>query len=266
MGLDASISVNMPFALNATLGSALTVILVLTNSVRKYSNNRVLQNIFCSTLVLYLAVILCGFAFLLVKGFPLRPVPFWVYLFPCGTAVLLYAFFYIIQTDARIDPLTQVGNRLSFNEFTGRLSRRHTGESWAIVMIDMDHFKAINDTLGHQEGDNALCDMAAIIRGCIKKNDFVARFGGDEFVLMTRGGKDPQDNVIELVKKIQKEVDQFNVTGLRPFKLEISYGYDVFVQDGRRSVEDFMAHIDSLMYKHKQERRSSDKKGITQIE
>jgi diguanylate cyclase (GGDEF)-like protein len=191
------------------------------------------------------------------------PVSLLVYLFPFGTALLLYAFFFFFQTDARIDPLTQIGNRLSFPEFIDRLSRRHTGKSWAIVMIDMDHFKEINDTLGHQEGDNALCDMAAIIKGCIKKNDFAARYGGDEFVLTRKVDKKPEDNVLELVNKIQKEVDLFNAKGHRLFKLEISYGYGVFTQDGKQSIDNFMNHIDSLMYQHKQaRRRSSDKKEI----
>jgi diguanylate cyclase (GGDEF)-like protein len=134
-------------------------------------------------------------------------------------------------------------------------------------MIDMDRFKEINDTLGHQEGDNALCDMGAIIRGCIKKNDFAARYGGDEFVVVTtRVDKKPEGNVSELVKKIQREVDLFNARGSRPFKLEISYGYDVYTQDGKQSMDDFMNHIDNLMYQHKQgRRRLGDKKEILRI-
>jgi diguanylate cyclase (GGDEF)-like protein len=266
MDWDVNIAGKMSLALNATLGSALIVILVLTNSIRKYSSNRLQRNIFCGTLILYLVAIMCYFVYLLVKGSLEMPASFLMYLLPCGTALLLYVFFYIIHTDARIDPLTQVGNRLSFTEFTDRLSRRRTGKSWAIVMIDMDHFKEINDTLGHQEGDTALCDMAAIIKSCIKRNDFTARYGGDEFVLTTRVDKKPESSVLELVENIQKEVDLFNAKCRRSFKLEISYGYDVFTQDGKQSMDDFMNHIDSLMYQHKQSRRrSSDKKGILRL-
>jgi diguanylate cyclase (GGDEF)-like protein len=131
----------------------------------------------------------------------------------------------------------------------------------------MDRFKEINDTLGYHEGDNALCDMGAIIRSRIKKHDFAARYGGDEFVVVTtRVDKKPEGDVSELVNKIQREVDLFNTQGHRPFKLEISYGYDVFTQDGRQSMDDFMNHIDNLMYQHKQgRRRSSDKKETLRI-
>jgi diguanylate cyclase (GGDEF)-like protein len=184
---------------------------------------------------------------------------------PWETAALLYSYFFIVQSYVRIDPLTDIGNRLSFNEFTNQLSRHNSGESWAIVMLDMDHFKKINDTLGHQEGDRALGGMAVVLKGCITKNGFVARYGGDEFVLTTRvdkGGKEDGRNKISiLMAEIQSVIDQFNVKKIRPYKLEISYGYDIYTADGKQSMEEFLNHIDSLMYTHKQERRrASDKR------
>jgi diguanylate cyclase (GGDEF)-like protein len=178
-------------------------------------------------------------------------------IWPCMTAALLYCYFFIIQTDTRIDSLTGIGNRYSFNEFTDHLSRHKSGESWAIVMIDMDHFKRINDTLGHQEGDNALRDMAAIIKNCVKSSDFAARYGGDEFVLATK-----TDGMTSLMGRIQAAIDRQNEQHIRPFKIEISYGHDVFTADGTRKIEEFLNHIDSLMYKQKEERRrASDRQG-----
>ena len=181
-------------------------------------------------------------------------------IWPFADAALLYTYFFIVQADSRMDPLTGVGNRFSFNEFTDRLSRYITGDSWAIVMLDMDHFKAINDTLGHQEGDNALRDMAAIIRDCIKGTDFAARYGGDEFVLTIKVEKGYRDRVEKLIQEMQAEVDLFNAKKIRPFKLEFSYGYDIYTQDGRQPVEEFLNHIDSLMYRHKQGRRHTDER------
>ena len=183
------------------------------------------------------------------------------FLWPWGTSALLYAYFFIVRSDARNDPLTGIGNRFGFNEFTDRLSRRVTGDSWAIVMIDMDHFKCINDTCGHQEGDNALCDLAAIIKGSIGKNDFAARYGGDEFVLITKVEKGGEAAITALLDKILASIDQFNAKNIRPYKLEISYGYDIYTADGRHPIEEFLNHIDSLMYKNKRERRrAGDKK------
>jgi diguanylate cyclase (GGDEF)-like protein len=180
---------------------------------------------------------------------------------PWETAALLYSYFFIVQSYVRIDPLTDIGNRLSFNEFTNMLSRHNSGESWAIVMLDMDHFKMINDTLGHQEGDRALCDMAVILKNCITKNDFVARYGGDEFVLTTRVEKGSKEKISKLMGEIQTAIDQSNAKKNRLYKLEISYGYDIYTADGKQSMEEFLNHIDSLMYTHKQEhRRASDYK------
>jgi diguanylate cyclase (GGDEF)-like protein len=180
---------------------------------------------------------------------------------PCETAALLYAYFFIVQSYVSVDPLTGIGNRLSFNEFIDKLSRSGTGELWTIVMIDMDHFKQINDTLGHQEGDNALGYMAEIIKSCIGKDDFAARYGGDEFVLAIKVEKDAEAVIRKVMDEIQFVINIFNEREICPFKLAISYGYDVFTADGRQPIAEFMKHIDSLMYKHKQERRrSSDKK------
>jgi diguanylate cyclase (GGDEF)-like protein len=195
---------------------------------------------------------------------------------PCFAAALLYLYFFIIRADSKIDGLTGLGNRSSFNEFIDRLSRQSgrkpvsgrkgaaldkaTGgarrsygaqESWAIVMIDMDHFKEINDTLGHAEGDNALRDMAAIIKGSVRHSDFAVRYGGDEFVLATRAENDIQ----RLMERIKEALAAQNAKKVRPYTLEISYGCDVFTTGGSQSIEDFLVHIDSLMYKHKAERR-----------
>jgi diguanylate cyclase (GGDEF)-like protein len=188
---------------------------------------------------------------------------------PCFAAALLYIYFFIVRSDLKIDSLTGIGNRYSFNEFIDRLARqggkniplsqgdsgnrRPYGfrESWAIVMIDMDHFKEINDTLGHLEGDNALRDMAAIIKSCIRRSDFAARYGGDEFVLATRA----ENDIRRLMDRIKDAITAQNEKKIRPYTLEISYGYDIFTTGGEQSIDDFLVHVDGLMYKHKAERR-----------
>jgi diguanylate cyclase (GGDEF)-like protein len=195
---------------------------------------------------------------------------------PCFAAALLYLYFFIIRGDSKIDGLTGLGNRHSFNEFIDKLARQSgkkplspkksnaadkvtgggrrsygTQESWAIVMIDMDHFKEINDTLGHAEGDNALRDMAAIIKGSVRHSDFAARYGGDEFILATRAENDIQ----RLMGRIKDALAAQNAKKTRPYTLEISYGCDVFTTGGTQSIADFLIHIDNLMYRHKAERR-----------
>jgi diguanylate cyclase (GGDEF)-like protein len=177
-----------------------------------------------------------------------------------GTAALLYSYFFILQSDSTIDPLTGIGNRFSFNEFSDRLSRDTSGESWAIVMIDMDRFKEINDTLGHYTGDLALADMGRIIKASLKGRGFAARYGGDEFVLAVKTGKKNTGNISALINEVEAAVQHCNAKNIRPYKLEISCGGDVYTADGSRSLEEFMGHIDGLMYKNKR-RRSSDRAG-----
>lgn len=77
-------------------------------------------------------------------------------IWPCSVAGFLYIYFFIVQADLKIDSLTGIGNRYAFNEFISKLTRQMTHQAYSIVMMDMDHFKEINDTLGHAEGDNAL--------------------------------------------------------------------------------------------------------------
>jgi diguanylate cyclase (GGDEF)-like protein len=171
-------------------------------------------------------------------------------IWPCFAASLLYFYFFIVQSDSKLDSLTGLGNRFSFNEFIERFSRAGTKESYSIVMIDMDHFKAINDTLGHLEGDNALRDMALIIKSCIRGTDFAARYGGDEFVLVVKS----EYNIEKLMERIQQAVDNQNEKGKRPYTLQMSYGWDVFTAGSASSpasIESFLDHVDKLMYKNK---------------
>jgi diguanylate cyclase (GGDEF)-like protein len=171
---------------------------------------------------------------------------------PCFAAGILYFYFFIVQSDSKIDSLTGIGNRLSFNEFLDKLSRSNSKETYSIVMIDMDRFKEINDTLGHLEGDNALRDMAVILKSKIRENDFAARYGGDEFILAVRAESD----VIKLMARIEQAIQNCNDKDQRPYKLQMSYGWDNYTAADKRSIKEFLAHIDSLMYKHKMEKKA----------
>jgi diguanylate cyclase (GGDEF)-like protein len=183
-------------------------------------------------------------------------------IWPCFTAGLLYFYFFIVQSDSKLDSLTGLGNRFSFNEFIERLARSGTKEAYSIVMIDMDHFKAINDTLGHLEGDNALRDMALIIKSCIRETDFAARYGGDEFVLAIKS----EYNIEKLMERIQQAIDNQNEKGKRAYKLQMSYGWDVFTANtssSLSSIEGFLDHVDKLMYKSKAAKKASLQKTKT---
>src|SRR3984893_5747158 len=90
---------------------------------------------------------------------------------------------------AAIDPLTGIANRRSFEttlqQDLARAAR--TGESVSLVMIDIDHFKQVNDSLGHQAGDDVLCEVARILASHCREYDTAARYGGEEFVIILPG-------------------------------------------------------------------------------
>ncbi|HJL16599.1 MAG TPA: diguanylate cyclase [Sandaracinaceae bacterium LLY-WYZ-13_1] len=91
-----------------------------------------------------------------------------------------------LRTQAMIDPLTEVWNRRAFMELAAKeLSRsRRSGRPLGLLMIDLDHFKRVNDTYGHPAGDAVLAEAAARIRAALREGDQVARFGGEEMVVL----------------------------------------------------------------------------------
>jgi diguanylate cyclase (GGDEF)-like protein len=85
------------------------------------------------------------------------------------------------------DTLTGVWNRRHGTELlSADLSARRPGQALSLLMLDIDHFKAINDTFGHQAGDHVLIEVASRLRRSLRGNDMVARWGGEEFVVLLR--------------------------------------------------------------------------------
>ena len=106
-----------------------------------------------------------------------------------------------LETQARSDALTGLPNRLSFEiALTSELALPE--KSGAVVMVDLDRFKEINDSLGHETGDRLLIEIADRLRSVARRTDMVARFGGDEFAMLL-GRVDPDDPV-ELTRRINE--------------------------------------------------------------
>ena len=114
-------------------------------------------------------------------------------------------------------------------------------------MIDIDSFKAINDLYGHKCGDEALKHLADILRKTFRKKDFIARYGGDEFVVFMQ--IEQKSELDDAVKRLSEKLKNFNEKKLFPFEISLSIGFDTYSAD---KMEDFLKHIDDLMYKHKQ--------------
>ena len=96
---------------------------------------------------------------------------------------------------ARHDALTDLPNRVLLRESMARRRSRASkrGELVAVLCLDLDHFKAVNDTLGHPVGDELLKAVAERLRGCVRETDTVARLGGDEFAVLQAALDEPSD-------------------------------------------------------------------------
>jgi diguanylate cyclase (GGDEF)-like protein len=165
---------------------------------------------------------------------------------PALLVVLLYAQDDSIYTDY----LTGVGNRKKLEailkEKVARCSSRRT---FAFLMLDIDNFKKINDTLGHETGDRVLKTAADLLKRCVRANDYVTRYGGDEFCLILDVSTD--SGLKRVVDRIESNLNALNQTNAQPVKLSFSMGYQIYNCEDRMAPEAFVKQVDMLMYKDK---------------
>lgn len=154
-----------------------------------------------------------------------------------------------------IDDLTALYNRRGFADLGEqhlKLARR-SARSATLVHVDLDHFKRINDTLGHHVGDRALLKVAEILRTTFRRSDIIARFGGDEFAVLALEASG-EDSVL-LVQRLREKVEHFNQKGREPYQLSISVGLARFETDSRTRLDDLVAHADAATYDEKRNKR-----------
>lgn len=157
---------------------------------------------------------------------------------------------------ARYDLLTGLANRYLFQEnLTHAIARaRRHGQSMALMFIDMDHFKTINDTLGHPVGDNLLRAVAQRLVQSVRTTDTVARIGGDEFTVILEDL--PQINdIYQVAEKILGLMEQPFKLGLQEIFATCSIGIAVFPGCGD-SPETLTKHADTAMYRAKEQGRN----------
>lgn len=156
-------------------------------------------------------------------------------------------------TDRRAhDSLTGLPNRALFLERLDRLVARSQmgGESlFATLFLDLDRFKLINDSLGHQVGDRLLVAIARRLEGCIRPKDMVARLGGDEFTVLVDGIENITD-AIRVVERIQRELSKPFV--LDPCRVVCTASIGIAVsRTGYRNADDMVRDADMAMYRAK---------------
>ncbi|MCX6344879.1 MAG: EAL domain-containing protein [Armatimonadetes bacterium] len=153
---------------------------------------------------------------------------------------------------ARHDSLTQLPNRLMFNETLAMLlsARRKADKTLAVLFIDLDRFKFVNDTLGHDAGDELLVETAQRLKECLRDNDILCRMGGDEFTAILKGCCDNESITVVTNRILTKLKAPFTVAGH-----EVNIGASIgvaFSPTDATTVSDLLKKADTAMYHAKE--------------
>jgi len=178
-----------------------------------------------------------------------------------GAIIIVYAYILMSRVErarrrseqvGRTDPLTGLLNRRGLNEAAnGWLNRERRQESKPVVMFaDLDRFKSVNDTRGHAEGDRVLAKVAALLQEAVRTSDLIARYGGDEFVLLLANAELPDvDNIAARIQQTVEDWFRNNNLGCG-----ISIGY-AEVPAGDWNLDRVLLSVDHLLYQSKAERK-----------
>ena len=161
-----------------------------------------------------------------------------------------------VRQMATHDHLTGLPNRVLFNEELQRAlarAERHT-RPVTLFFMDLDRFKNINDTLGHQFGDRVLQEAAKRLAGCVREGDIIARLGGDEFVLLVEELGDPVA-LTEIARKLLAAVADLGTIDGQELNISLSIGICAYPADGR-DAKTLLAGADIAMYRAKDQGRN----------
>jgi diguanylate cyclase (GGDEF)-like protein len=157
-----------------------------------------------------------------------------------------------IQHLADHDALTGLLNRRLLEDRLAQaltLARRNEAMV-AVMLIDLDGFKAVNDQFGHLTGDYVLRTVARRLKDCVRESDTIARLGGDEFVVLLAGQRSAEDSTV-VAEKILGALAEPVAAGGRRFEIGASIGISIFPRDGANA-EQLLKHADAAMYRVKE--------------
>ncbi len=152
---------------------------------------------------------------------------------------------------ALVDPLTGLHNRRAFQEIAEHELQvaRRAGSVAALMFIDVDGMKRVNDALGHAEGDRLLQQAADVLGSSLRESDVIARLGGDEFCILL--SRDTAMDGASVLQRLGREIARLNDGGDLPFVLSLSHGLAYFDPGSPVSVDELIRQADAAMYEHK---------------
>ncbi|HHH19265.1 MAG TPA: GGDEF domain-containing protein [Campylobacterales bacterium] len=158
-----------------------------------------------------------------------------------------------IQARADHDTLTGIYNRLKFNELFGEMLGRgmHFDENFSVILFDIDHFKSINDEKGHAVGDSVLRELARLVKLQMRKNDVLARWGGEEFVILSRFTTDVQAK--RFADRLRKEIQNYHFDHM---DRAITCSFGVTQYESRDDSNTIFERADKALYEAKKQGRN----------
>jgi len=151
------------------------------------------------------------------------------------------------------DTLTGLYNRQYLQDYAGQAMnrmKRHTTEL-VLIFIDIDNFKYVNDTFGHEDGDKVLQEVSKIFQDSFRKYDVVVRYGGDEFVVFLEESKYDEKFVKSLLEDMVQRVEK----SLTKFQISASYGCATAPQEAQ-TLKELLTLADGRMYAHKRAKKA----------
>jgi len=161
-----------------------------------------------------------------------------------------------VESLAIMDPLTGIYNRRRFETiFNSEFKRAMRYQlPLSLLMIDIDHFKKVNDVLGHQEGDKVLKELSQIVQSTIREVDSPARWGGEEFVVLSPNTT--RENALRAAERVRKAVDKHAFTGMGDKKVTVSIGVAGIPSPDIDTQEKLIHAADLAMYAAKKNGRN----------
>jgi len=162
-----------------------------------------------------------------------------------------------LRTMATVDSLTGVFNRRHFIELCGKEIDRakRSGRSISLIIMDLDHFKEINDTYGHEAGDYTLKVVAQTCRNCLRSNDIFGRYGGEEFTICLP--ETPSDTALEVAERLRRKIAGMTlVVDNTEFKVTASFGVIGVQETEDVELDDLLKKADRALYRSKEAGRN----------
>lgn len=173
----------------------------------------------------------------------------------------LILFFSLQSRDINVDYLTGVLNRRGLDiRLEDKVKQSiSSGNNFSAVMMDVDHFKEINDHYGHSAGDDTIRDVANILVDVFGTKSYIGRFGGDEFCIVTNISEvgELEAKISKVHEAIKRDIKEKNGW---PEMIDVSCGYSVYDPDKALSAQEFQENIDRLMYLEKQRHHLNDRR------